>query len=103
MRCCGDCDLFGSECVYEWKLPEDNACDDFVECATNIVDEFLIISKELVRQNDKAANEFRPSTKEEIYKNIKETNSDGRTHCCACGQQLNEPYPGIRYCKNCEV
>ncbi len=93
MRCCGDCDLFGSECVYEWKLPEDNACDDFVE-SDDVVCEVV---------NWNALDEFRPSTKEEIYKNIKETNSDGRTHCCACGQQLNEPYPGIRYCKNCEV
>ena len=40
--------------------------------------------------------------KDNLITNIKELNSDGRTQCAVCGGQIKEPYPGIRYCPNCE-
>jgi hypothetical protein len=33
---------------------------------------------------------------------LKILNSDGRSTCAACGGQIKEPYPGIRYCPVCE-
>jgi hypothetical protein len=46
--------------------------------------------------------DIQPSTQEEVETSLKVKNSDGRNQCAACGGQIKEPYPGIRYCPVCE-
>jgi len=121
MSICGDCNDFGTDkCAFSYYNPlaGSTSCGLFIEAAFAFSDDnsmpqendYYIDSEEQTYLTDEEVRVLlnsmksliKPSTKKDINDHIKTANSDGRTQCCACGRQIVEPYPGIRYCQNCE-